>query len=110
MCNPPFLVVTLPSPARFQAEGLIVCAPRHPLMAELAHHVIHPATSGAGIGLFLRDRLQDEICRPRGAEPRLAHQQGVRLRLSFAAMASRPQLRFSCMPSQESQDKVRREA
>ena len=31
VCNPPFLVATLPSstdPARFQAEGLIVCAPR----------------------------------------------------------------------------------
>ena len=32
-------------------------------MAELAHHVIHPATSGAGVGRSLRDRLQDEICR-----------------------------------------------
>ena len=44
-------------------EGLIVCAPRHPLMAELAHHVIHPATSGAGVGRSLRERLQHEICR-----------------------------------------------
>ena len=54
VCNPPFLVATLPSSSTnqtlFQAEGLIVCAPRHPLMAELAHHVIHPATSGAGVG------------------------------------------------------------
>ena len=67
VCNPPFLVATLPSSSTnqplFQAEGLIVCAPRHPLMAELAHHVIHPATSGAGIGRSVRERLQDEICR-----------------------------------------------
>ena len=65
--NPPFLVVALPSRwmdlARFQPEGLIVCAPRHPLMAELAHDVIHPARSGARIGRSVREHLQDEICR-----------------------------------------------
>ena len=59
--------VQLPLPrmdvARFQPEGLIVCAPRHPLMAELAHDVIHPARSEARIGRSIREFLQDDICR-----------------------------------------------
>ena len=48
---------------RFSPEGLIVCAPRHPLMAELAHDVIHPARSEARIGRTVREHLQDDICR-----------------------------------------------
>ena len=53
VCNPPFLVATLPSSTHFQAEGLIVCAPRYSLMAELAR---------------LHERLQEEICRKKDRE------------------------------------------
>ena len=69
VCNPPFLVVALPLPrmdvARFQPEGLIVCAPHHPLMAELAHDVMRPDSgrSEARIGRSVREQLQDDICR-----------------------------------------------